>query len=152
MKVIIATGGTGGHIFPGLAIADELEKRNVQVTIVGSKFGMERKIINQRYPLKLTWQKPLLGRNAREKLMFPLFLKVSLLQSIYILMREHPNGVLGTGGFGSFSIVFAATLLGIPTIITEIDSSPGLTTRILSRFVFEVWLAFDKTSGSQEFQ
>lgn len=149
MKIVIATGGTGGHIFTGLAIAEELESKGVQVMVVGSKFGMERKIVKDKYPLKLTWQKPLsrLRRGIKDKLEFPLFLGCSFIQSMYILAKEQPSGVIGTGGFGSFSIVFIGALFGVPTIITEIDSLPGLTTRILARFVFEVWLAFESAKN-----
>jgi UDP-N-acetylglucosamine--N-acetylmuramyl-(pentapeptide) pyrophosphoryl-undecaprenol N-acetylglucosamine transferase len=143
MKIIIATGGTGGHIFTGLAIASELEIYGAEIVIVGSKFGMEQKIIKNKYPIRFTYQKPLIGRDIKDKLLFPIFLKLSLLQSLYLLIKEHPNAVIGTGGFGSFSVVFVASLLGIPTLITEIDSLPGLTTRILSYFVFEIWLAFE---------
>ncbi|MBI4722006.1 MAG: undecaprenyldiphospho-muramoylpentapeptide beta-N-acetylglucosaminyltransferase [Candidatus Stahlbacteria bacterium] len=151
MKIIISTGGTGGHIFPGLAIAEELEAQGVEVIIVGSKFGMESRILRDklqtagkdRYTLKLTCQKALLGKSRNEKLKFPVFLCLSFFQSILLLLKERPDGVIGTGGFGSFSIVFMAALAGLPTIITEVDSIPGLTTKILSRFVHEVWIAFE---------
>jgi len=142
MKIIIATGGTGGHIFTGLAIAEQLDNLGVKVLIIGSSSGMARDIIKNQYPLRLTSQRPLLGKSPKEKLEFPFFLGISLLQAIYILIRENPSGVIGTGGFGSFSLVFIAAFLHIPTIITEIDSIPGLTTKILSRFAHEVWIAF----------
>lgn len=142
MKIIIATGGTGGHIFTGLAIAEELDNLGVKVLIVASKSGMTGAIVKDRYPLKLTWQRALLGKSPKQKLAFPVFLWLSLFQAIYIIMREAPDGVIGTGGFGSFSLVFVAAFLHIPTIITEIDSVPGLTTKILSRFAHEIWLAF----------
>ncbi len=142
MKIIIATGGTGGHIFTGLAIAEELDNLGAKVLIVGSKSGMTSDIIKNQYPLKLTWQRALLGKSPKDKLKFPLFLSISLFQSLRIIMKENPDGVIGTGGFGSFSLVFIAALCGIPTIITEIDSVPGLTTKILSKFAYETWLAF----------
>lgn len=143
MRVLIATGGTGGHIFPGLAIADELRKLGINVLMVGSKFGMESKLIPaQVYKLRLTSQKPLVGRGLRSKVEFPFLLLISLFQAFIILLKEKPYSVIGTGGFGSFSIVFVAALLGISTLITEIDIVPGLTTRILSRFVTEIHLAF----------
>lgn len=146
-KIIIGTGGTGGHIFAGIAIAKELEVRGVEVLFVGSRFGMERSIVQGKYPLRLTWQRALVGRKLKEKLEFPLFLIVSFFQSMYILLKERPSGVIGTGGFGSFSIIFISALFGLPTIITEVDSLPGLTTRILSRFVFEVCLAFESAQN-----
>ncbi|MCK4307075.1 UDP-N-acetylglucosamine--N-acetylmuramyl-(pentapeptide) pyrophosphoryl-undecaprenol N-acetylglucosamine transferase, partial [candidate division WOR-3 bacterium] len=142
MKIIIATGGTGGHIFTGLAIAEELDNLGGKVLIVASKSALPDAIIQKQYPLELTCQRPLLGKNLKQKLAFPVFLGLSLFQSIYIIMREAPDGVIGTGGFGSFSLVFVAAFLHIPTIITEIDSVPGLTTKILSRFAHEIWLAF----------
>ena len=142
MKIIIATGGTGGHIFTGLAIAEELDNLGGKVLIVASKSALPQGIIQKQYPLELTCQRPLLGKNLKQKLAFPVFLGLSLFQSIYIIMRTAPDGVIGTGGFGSFSLVFVAAFLHIPTIITEIDSIPGLTTKILSRFAHEIWLAF----------
>ncbi|MCK4352730.1 UDP-N-acetylglucosamine--N-acetylmuramyl-(pentapeptide) pyrophosphoryl-undecaprenol N-acetylglucosamine transferase [candidate division WOR-3 bacterium] len=145
MKVIIATGGTGGHIFTGLAIAEELKELGGEVLIVGSKFGLETSLVpNYGYRLKLTSQKPLLGKGVLRKLEFPFFLFISFIQSLIILIDEKPRVVVGTGGFGSFSFVAIAALFGIPTLITEIDSIPGLATRVLSRLrrVAEVHIAF----------
>ena len=153
MKILIATGGTGGHIFAGLAIAEEIEHLGASVIIVGSKFGMEKAIVPGSYKLRMISQKPLLGKRFMRKVEFPFFLALSLIESLHIIIREHPNGVIGTGGFGAFSPVFVSSLLGIPTIITEVDSIPGLTTRILSKFVKEAWLSFElakkKLSGAK---
>ncbi|MDI6839746.1 MAG: undecaprenyldiphospho-muramoylpentapeptide beta-N-acetylglucosaminyltransferase [bacterium] len=143
MKILIATGGTGGHIFAGLAIAEEIKHFMASVTIVGSKFGMESALVPMNYKLLLTSQKPFLGKGLTKKLTFPFFLIVSFIESLYIIVKEKPMGVIGTGGFGSFSPVFLSALLGIPTIIIEVDSVPGLATKILSRFVAEVWLSFE---------
>ncbi|MDD5530725.1 MAG: undecaprenyldiphospho-muramoylpentapeptide beta-N-acetylglucosaminyltransferase [bacterium] len=142
IKIIVATGGTGGHICTALAIADELIERNVNVLLVGSQIGLEKKIISDKYRFKSTSQRPLLGKKLKAKLMFPIFLVMALVQAIKILVEEKPDGVIGTGGFGSFNCVFMASLLGIPTIISEIDSIPGLTTKVLSNFAYEIWAAF----------
>ncbi|MFA5031494.1 MAG: undecaprenyldiphospho-muramoylpentapeptide beta-N-acetylglucosaminyltransferase [bacterium] len=142
IKIIVATGGTGGHICTALAIADELIEKNVDVLLVGSQIGLEKKIISGKYRFKSTSQRPLLGKKMKAKLMFPIFLIIALVQAVKILLKEKPDGVIGTGGFGSFNCVFIASLLGIPTIISEIDSIPGLTTKILSIFVYEIWAAF----------
>ncbi|MDD2889545.1 MAG: undecaprenyldiphospho-muramoylpentapeptide beta-N-acetylglucosaminyltransferase [bacterium] len=142
IKIIVATGGTGGHICTALAIADELIEKNVDVLLVGSQIGLEKKIISGKYRFKSTSQRPLLGKKMKAKLMFPIFLVIALVQAVKILLEEKPDGVIGTGGFGSFNCVFIASLLGIPTIISEIDSIPGLTTKMLSNFVYEIWAAF----------
>lgn len=142
IKIIVATGGTGGHICTALAIADELIEKDVNVLLVGSQIGLEKKIISGKYRFKSTSQRPLLGKKIKAKLMFPIFLIIALVQAIKILVEEKPDGVIGTGGFGSFNCVFIASLLGIPTIISEIDSIPGLTTKALANFVYEIWAAF----------
>jgi UDP-N-acetylglucosamine--N-acetylmuramyl-(pentapeptide) pyrophosphoryl-undecaprenol N-acetylglucosamine transferase len=142
MKIIVATGGTGGHICTALAVAEQLMEKNVDVLLVGSQIGLEKKIISEKYRFKSTSQRPLLGKKLKAKLMFPIFLIIALGQAVKILLEEKPDGVVGTGGFGSFNCVFIASLLGIPTIISEIDSIPGLTTKMLSNFVYEIWAAF----------
>jgi UDP-N-acetylglucosamine--N-acetylmuramyl-(pentapeptide) pyrophosphoryl-undecaprenol N-acetylglucosamine transferase len=140
MKVIIATGGTGGHIFVGISLGDELRKNGWDVVFVGSRFGMERKLIPKSYRVVLTSQVPFLGKGIRAMPRFFALLFVSFIESMLILLREHPNRVVGTGGYGSFSLVFIAKILGIPTFITEVDTVPGLATRVLSRLVQEIYL------------
>jgi len=140
MKVIIATGGTGGHIFVGISLGDKFRKNGWDVLFVGSRFGMERKLIPKSYRILLTSQIPFLGKGIRAMPWFFTLLFVSFIESILILLRERPNRVVGTGGYGSFSLVFIATIVGIPTFITEVDTVPGLATKILSRFVQEIYL------------
>jgi len=140
MKVTIATGGTGGHIFVGISLGDEFLKNGWDVLFVGSRFGMERELISNSYRTMLTSQIPFLGKGIRAMPRFFVLLFVSFIESMLILLRERPSKVVGTGGYGSFSLVFIAAILGIPTFITEVDTVPGLATKILSRFVQEIYV------------
>lgn len=142
MKVLIATGGTGGHIFTAFAIAEELSSKGVDILLVGSRSGLEKQLMVGTYRLKFTSQRPLLGKGLKAKLIFPFFMILGLIQSLKIISEERPDGVVGTGGFGSFGCVFIASLMGLPTLINELDSVPGLTTKVLSIFAYEISAAF----------
>lgn len=148
MKILIATGGTGGHIFTAFEIADEFISRKIEILLVGSKLGLEKKLMLGKYRFKFTSQHPFLGKKLKTKIMFPFFSLIALIQAVSILLKERPDGVIGTGGFGSFSCVFVAAILGIPTLITEIDSIPGLTTKVLANFVYAISTAFPSAKNN----
>lgn len=157
-KVLIAAGGTGGHLFPGIALARECEARGLKTLFVGTSHGMEREVLMQEgfsyWTLSLSgirrfgdskdgiWKNLLtLLPNLRSGLL--LFL--SIFQSLWILLRVRPKIVIGMGGYLSFPILLAAWFIRKPTFISEQNLLPGLSTRILSFFAREVHLSFEGT-------
>lgn len=141
MRVVIAAGGTGGHVFPGIAVAEQLERRGVEVSLVGARRGLDRNLIPQEgYSLVSLPIHGFLGKPVLERLRFPALLLISLLICLVVLSRRRPDVVVGCGGYVALPVLLAAHLLRIPTLISEQDSHPGLSTRLLARFVNEIHL------------
>ncbi len=146
MKVIFAGGGTGGHVFPALAIADELKKLDagVEILFVGTKDKIEARLVPQKgYLFRTIWISGFRRSLAPRNLLFPLKVVVSFLQSFIIMKGVKPDVVVGTGGYVCGPVLYVASLLGIPTIIQEQNSYPGVTTRLLSSRAQEVYLMFE---------
>jgi UDP-N-acetylglucosamine--N-acetylmuramyl-(pentapeptide) pyrophosphoryl-undecaprenol N-acetylglucosamine transferase len=145
MKILIAGGGTGGHVFPGIAVAEELQRmrKDIQVVFVGTKRGLEAQAVPEAgFPIRFLaasgfsrtrwWTWPWAG-------IVNLF---GLLQAFGLVLAENPSVVLGTGGYVSAPVSFAARLLGRPLLLQEQNSVPGLANRVLSRWASEVHLSF----------
>ncbi len=141
MRVVIAAGGTGGHIFPGIAIAEQLQRRGVEVSLVGARRGLGRDLVpHEGYSLVSLPIRGFLGKPLLERLRFPALLLISLFICLVVLSRRRPMVVVGCGGYVALPVLLAAYLLRIPTLISEQDSHPGLSTRLLARFVNEIHL------------
>ncbi len=146
VKVMIAGGGTGGHIFPGIAIADAVKKiePDADIIFVGTKGKIESRVVPKAgYKFVPIWISGLRRSLDLRNLLFPLKLIVSLIQSFLLVKKYKPDVVVGTGGYVSGPVVFVASLLGVPTLIQEQNSYPGITTRFLSTFVDEVHISFE---------
>ena len=138
MNIVIAGGGTGGHLFPALAVAGELKRTldDVKITFVGTVKGIEAKIVpREGYDVRFIRSEGLVGksvyRTARSILKIPLSLKDS-----YMILNElRPDLVFGVGGYSSGPVLMCAKLMGIPTIIHEQNSLPGFANRVLGKFV-----------------
>jgi UDP-N-acetylglucosamine--N-acetylmuramyl-(pentapeptide) pyrophosphoryl-undecaprenol N-acetylglucosamine transferase len=147
IKIVISGGGTGGHIYPGIAIANELKKivPDVEITFVGVKNRIEAKIVpREGYPLKTIHVQYFSRKIGFKTLTFFFSLKIGFIQSMLFLLRYKPNVVIGTGGFVSGPVVYTASLLRIPTFIQEQNSYPGITTRLLAPKVKRIHLAFEE--------
>ena len=135
-RVLISGGGTGGHINPALAIADEIKSRypNAEVNFVGAKGRMEmEKVPNAGYNIEGLWISGIERKLASPKnLTFPFKLIISLVKSGRLLRKYKPEVVIGVGGFASGPLLYRAALKGIPTLIQEQNSFPGITNRILA--------------------
>ncbi len=147
-KVILAGGGTGGHLFPAMAIAEGIKKRYPQSEIyfMGTKGGLEAKILPQRgYDLSYLSVRGLKrGLNLSIfKVIF--FLVKSFVEAFKILRQIKPEVVIGTGGYVSAPAVLAASIMRVPAFIQEQNSFPGITTRILSWFAKKVFLAYEES-------
>ncbi|HZH14048.1 MAG TPA: undecaprenyldiphospho-muramoylpentapeptide beta-N-acetylglucosaminyltransferase [Archangium sp.] len=146
MKVLIAGGGTGGHLFPGIALAEEVTTRHHgnEVVFVGTERGLEARVVpKEGYPLELVKVQGLKGKSLFAFLKALIALPLAFIESFRILARQKPDVVVGVGGYASGPVVLAAWLMGIPTAIQEQNALPGLTNKLLGRVVRVVFTAFE---------
>ncbi len=145
MTVIIAGGGTGGHVYPGIAIAQELRRRDAatQVIFCGTARGLESRIVPaEGFPLELIEVRALKRVGWRARLSSLLLLPRTFFAVARMLRRYRPDLVIGVGGYASGPVVLVAALLGIPTLIAEQNAWPGFTNRVLARFVDAAAVSF----------
>lgn len=144
--IIFACGGTGGHIYPAISLANLLGKKNISSIFIGSKDGLEEDIVPKSgFKLHLIKVKGLNKVSIFQKLFSLVILPVALFKSFILILKEKPSYVLGTGGYVSGPVLFAASVLGIKTGIWELNSKPGLANRILYHFVKDCWIVFETT-------
>jgi len=147
-KVIIAGGGTGGHLYPALALVQEIENRfqHCDVLFIGTARGIEAKVLPQLgYNLKLIAAKGFERKFSLKNLLLPFYVIFSFIQCAITIISFKPHVVIGTGGYVSAPALFIAALLRFPTLIQEQNSYPGISTRILSRFVDQVHVSFENS-------
>ncbi|HJQ27092.1 MAG TPA: undecaprenyldiphospho-muramoylpentapeptide beta-N-acetylglucosaminyltransferase [Blastocatellia bacterium] len=146
MKVIIAAGGTGGHIYPGVAIAREFKRRDeaTEILFVGTPRGLESKIVpREGFALELIQVGALKGVSLFAKMKSLTGLPLSFVAARRILRRFKPNVVVGVGGYSSGPTLLMAALMRIPTMVVEPNAMPGFTNRVLARFVDAAALTFE---------
>ena len=147
MKIIISGGGSGGHIFPALAIAEAIRAKEPEADLlfVGAKGKIEmEKVPLAGYPIKGLWISGLHRKLTLRNLAFPFKLISSLAKSFGIVRSFKPDVVIGVGGFASGPVLQVASWLGIPTLIQEQNSYPGLTNRLLAKRVNKICIAYDR--------
>jgi len=145
-KFILSGGGTGGHIYPAIAIANELKLQfpDAEFLFVGAKDKMEmQKVPQAGYEIKGLWIAGLQRKLTLQNMMFPLKLASSLLESKRIIKQFKPNVVIGTGGFASGPLLQAAGSAGIPTVVQEQNSFPGITNKLLSKKANAICVAYE---------
>jgi UDP-N-acetylglucosamine--N-acetylmuramyl-(pentapeptide) pyrophosphoryl-undecaprenol N-acetylglucosamine transferase len=143
--LMIAGGGTGGHIYPAIAVVREFLSRDAsrRAVFVGTERGLEKTIVPKAgYPLELISVGGLKGKGPLELVRNLFRLPLGFLQAFRLIGKHDPSAVLGVGGYSSGPVLIAAKLRGVPTIIHEANAFPGLTNRILSKFVNAVAIAF----------
>jgi UDP-N-acetylglucosamine--N-acetylmuramyl-(pentapeptide) pyrophosphoryl-undecaprenol N-acetylglucosamine transferase len=148
MAVVIAAGGTGGHVYPGLAIAQEFRRQlpNARIVFVGTARGLESRVMPQAgFELELIEVKALKRVSAASRAKSLLLLPRSFLEVAAILRRVRPAVVIGVGGYTSGPVVLMAWMLGFPTLVAEQNAMPGFTNRVLARFVRAAAVTFDET-------
>lgn len=144
--VLIMAGGTGGHVFPALAVAERLRARGVPVVWMGTRRGLEATLVPKAgIPMEWIGAAGLRGKGLGQKLATPLMIGRALWQARTILQRLQPQVVLGMGGFASGPGGLMARLLGIPLVVHEQNAIAGLTNRILARLANRVLEAFPQT-------
>jgi UDP-N-acetylglucosamine--N-acetylmuramyl-(pentapeptide) pyrophosphoryl-undecaprenol N-acetylglucosamine transferase len=135
---VIAAGGTGGHLFPGIAVADELRRRDPATRIVfaGTPKGLESRLVPRAgYELALLPILPLNGVGIARAVKGLLVLPWGLVRAAALVARLRPAAVLGVGGYAGGPVVLAAAVMGVPTVILEPNAKPGFTNRVLRPFV-----------------
>ena len=144
-RYIISGGGTGGHIFPAIAIADELRRLRpeAEFLFVGARGRMEMdKVPAAGYPIEGLWISGLQRRLTLDNLSFPIKVLSSLYRSRQIIRRFRPTAVVGTGGYAGAPVLYAAARTGIPTLIQEPNAFAGLANKWLGKHVDRVCVAF----------
>jgi UDP-N-acetylglucosamine--N-acetylmuramyl-(pentapeptide) pyrophosphoryl-undecaprenol N-acetylglucosamine transferase len=145
-KFLFAGGGTGGHLFPAVAVAEEIKemKPTAEILFVGTKNKIEGTVIPKLgFPLKSIWIKGFYRKFDLRNLLFPIRLMVSVVQSLFINIVYKPKVAIGTGGYTAGPAIWAAWILGAKIILLEQNSYPGVTTRLLERYANEVHLSFE---------
>lgn len=145
-KFILSGGGTGGHIYPAIAIANELKAQfpDCEILFVGAKDKMEmQKVPQAGYPIKGLWIAGLQRKLTLQNLMFPIKVIDSLIKSRRIIKSFKPDVVIGTGGFASGPLLRAAAVMNIPIVVQEQNSFPGITNKILSKRAAVICVAYD---------
>lgn len=145
-KFILSGGGTGGHIYPAIAIANELKSRfpEAEILFVGAKDKMEmQKVPQAGYEIKGLWIAGLQRKLSFQNMLFPFKLASSLWDARTILKQFRPDCVIGTGGFASGPLLKMASSMGIPTLIQEQNSYPGITNKLLSQKARSICVAYE---------
>ncbi len=150
IHVLIAGGKTGGHLFPGIAVAQALQRMNSSVRILFAGTGAPFEtttLTSYGFDHRSIFSRPLKGRSLLQKLWGISAIVISVVQSLWIVWRFKPEFVLGVGGFSSFAVVLAAWILRVPRAIQEQNAFPGMTNRVLARFSNTIFTAFESTRG-----
>ncbi len=145
-NILISGGGTGGHIYPALAIANEIKLRypDANFLFVGAKDRMEMEKVPQAgYDIKGLWISGFQRKLTLDNMSFPFKLTSSLLKARNIINNFKPDVVIGTGGFASGPTLIMAQRKGIPTLIQEQNSFPGITNKLLGKKVDKICVAYD---------
>ena len=141
--VLITAGGTGGHVFPGLAVADTMREAGWRVVWLGARNGMEARLVPARgYEMAWVRAAALRGKGLAAVMLLPLHLLVGFWQSARAILAHRPDVVLGLGGYVAFPGGMMASLLARPLVVHEQNAVPGLTNRILAGVADRVLVAF----------
>lgn len=147
VRVLIAGGGTGGHLFPALAVAEELKKQGAEILFVGTRTGVEARIVPQHgYPVEFISVAGFKRGRIFSNLSFPGKVAASLLESRRILRDFKPQAALGTGGYVCGPVLLMAKMARVPLLLQEQNSYPGVTTRVLARWARQVFLNFEEAA------
>jgi UDP-N-acetylglucosamine--N-acetylmuramyl-(pentapeptide) pyrophosphoryl-undecaprenol N-acetylglucosamine transferase len=149
MKLIIAGGGTGGHLFPGIAVAEEFLSREAgnEVLFVGTERGIESRAVPAAgYALELISAAGIRGKGSLNQMKGAALMAYGYAQSRKILKRFRPDMVLGVGGYASLPMVLAARGMQIPRFVHEQNAIPGLTNRLLARFADRIFITLEESA------
>jgi UDP-N-acetylglucosamine--N-acetylmuramyl-(pentapeptide) pyrophosphoryl-undecaprenol N-acetylglucosamine transferase len=157
LRVIIAGGGTGGHLYPGIAVAREWLARFPEstITFAGTARGIEARVVpREGFALDVIRSGGLKGKSLADRARGAWLVPLGLADAWHLVSRRRPNLVIGVGGYSSGPVVLVAALRGVPTMLLEQNAVPGLTNRLLARVVRSAAVTFDATRaffGSKAF-
>lgn len=146
MRVLISGGGTGGHVYPAIAIANAIKDKDpsAEILFVGAKGKLEmEKVPAAGYPIKGLWISGLQRKLSMRNLSFPFKLASSLFSARKIIKEFQPDVAVGVGGYASGPILQMASMMKVPTLIQEQNSYPGITNKILAKKVNKICVAYD---------
>jgi len=150
LRVVIAGGGTGGHLYPGIAVARELMSRrpDAQISFAGTARGIEARVVpREGFPLDLARGGGIKGKSIAGRLRGALLLPLGMVDAWRIVSARRPDLVIGVGGYSSGPVVLVAAARGIATMLLEQNAVPGLTNRILAPLVRAAAVAFEQTQA-----
>ncbi len=150
LRIVIAGGGTGGHLYPGIAVAREVLTRrpDAEVTFAGTRQGIETRVVpKEGFPLDLIRSSGIKGKSLTGRLQGVSTLPFSVFDAWRLVSARRPHLVLGVGGYSSGPVVMVAALRGVPTMLLEQNAMPGLTNRVLARFVRAAGVTFESSKG-----
>lgn len=153
LKIVMAGGGTGGHLFPGIAIAREFKKRNPasEILFVSTGNPLERTVVAKSgFAMATISVEGLKGRDLWRQIRAAIKLPRSMFQAVRILKRTRPHLVIGLGSYSAGPTVLSAWLRGIAIVLHEQNLLPGITNRFLARFADRICVSFDETAGQFE--
>jgi len=148
LRVVMAGGGTGGHLYPGIAVARELQSRrpDVQISFAGTERGIETRVVpREGFALDMIRSAGIKGKRVVDRLRGAALVPAGLLDAWRIVSRRRPNLVIGVGGYSSGPVVVVASMRGVPTMLLEQNAVPGLTNRLLARWVRAAAVTYDST-------
>ena len=155
MTIVIAAGGTGGHLYPAVALAREFLRRDpsTRILFIGTPRGIESKVLaHEGFELALITARPVMGKGLLDVMQGVLSVPVGLWQSLQILRRRRADLVIGVGGYTSPTILAAAALRGIARVILEPNAYPGMANRVVAPFAQRIFLAFESAVTSFDWQ
>ena len=145
-RFLFAGGGTGGHLYPAVAVAEKVKLLlpDAEIMFIGTKSKIEGRVVPQLgYKFKSIWIKGFSRKLKLENILFPIKVVVSVIQSVIINMFYRPNVAIGSGGYVSGPAIFVSSVMGAKIILIEQNSYPGVTTRLLERYANEIHISFE---------
>jgi UDP-N-acetylglucosamine--N-acetylmuramyl-(pentapeptide) pyrophosphoryl-undecaprenol N-acetylglucosamine transferase len=144
--ILLAGGGTGGHVIPAIAVGEEIVRQGGRVRFVGTRDRLEAELVPKAgFEIDFISVRPLIGNSISKKILGVLSLPSSIICSVLLLRKMKPDAVMGVGGYVAGPVVFGAKLLGIPTALLEQNAAVGFTNRKLSKFVTRAFVAYEET-------
>lgn len=150
LRILVAAGGTGGHIYPGVAVARRFQERypQTEVRFIGHQGGIEERIVpREGFPLHTVMARPLKGRGRLAQLQALAMVGFGTLQAVRLLWNWRPHLVIGAGGYVMGPVLLAATVLRLPRVVMEQNLVPGFTVRALARFAQRVFTSFPESAA-----
>jgi len=147
-RFLFAGGGTGGHLFPAVAVAEKIRmlKPEAEILFLGTRSKIEGRVVpSLGFKFKPIWIKGFARKFAVENFLFPIKLVVSVLQSVFYCVKFRPKVAVGSGGYVAGPAIFAANLLGAKIVLLEQNCFPGITTRLLEKYASEIHISYESS-------